>query len=1007
MIISDATSNRSVNKFVLLATSLAIVVVLLYLFLPFNSSVSRSTIPGTFYCDMEVTESDYFTSSGIQFDGGKTQNGDYSRSGKYSCFLKKAKENQYGVGFKLPDFKPGEMYKASVWRYREKGGDDGNLVVSGNGEGEFYKATKSIIKSVSGWELLEIIFRIPSYKTVDQISIYVFSEGHYPLYFDDLLVQKTSDGALPSNTSWSPQTIQLQLEEKAIRKLNEKRNQAFQNGILESSDDDWVKTKIINKSDNKKIKASLRLKGDWLDHLEDDKWSFRVKTKTGETFNRLRYFSLHTPKARAYLLEWVLHELFKQEDILTTYYDFLIVELNEKQQGVYAIEEHFDKVLLERQKRREGPIVRFSEDGFWAGMKRQTFQTEGIDHEVKINIKTPQAAPTTPFQEKKTISDKALHDQFEQAVILLEQYKQGQTAVEDVFDIESMAKYFAICDAFSAHHGIAWHNQRFYFNPVTGKLEPIGFDGFGEVPSLNNTFLGMGALNKRKVDKENIENFFFLDESFTRLYSFYLEKYTSRVFLNSFFAKIEEELVAREALLKTEFENYRFDLPQLIINAQRMHLLVLPYNEYSLRAYTQKVDKENKIIKVANFHSLPVEVIGAGKTSALMTDTFDQKSILEAYFNRKILSKRLQDTTAEVSHREMVEAHNDQEPVTYSQFSTKKENKYLFFKPLGIDSVFYTTIHDWKLDDGPTIHQSIFNNISLTSNEVYSVSDGLVFFKNGQHQVSESIVIPEGYRVIFEEGCQIDFIKKASFLSKSPVFMNGTEEEPIIIYSSDKSATGFSILQAPEESILHYTSFDQFNTLLKKGWTLTGAVTFYESDVLIDHCVFKNNLCEDALNIIRSEFNIENSLISNTFSDGFDSDFCKGTIKRTNFLNTGNDGMDFSGSVIFIEDVHIQKAGDKGVSVGEDTDASITNISIKDSNIAVAAKDLSMLIIEDIEMTNCSQGFIAFQKKPEYGGANIIIKKYSAENIKRLYNIREGSTLQLEGKIIAGEKLEN
>ncbi|MFT5383002.1 MAG: hypothetical protein ACI81W_000398, partial [Saprospiraceae bacterium] len=62
---------------------------------------------------------------------------------------------------------------------------------------------------------------------------------------------------------------------------------------------------------------------------------------------------------------------------------------------------------------------------------------------------------------------------------------------------------------------------------------------------------------------------------------------------------------------------------------------------------------------------------------------------------------------------------------------------------------------------------------------------------------------------------------------------------------------------------------------------------------------------------------------------------------------------------------------------------------------------------ENIEMTDCDQGFIAFQKKPEYGGANIIIKKYTANNIKRLHNIREGCTLQLEGKIITGEKLEN
>ena len=74
---------------------------------------------------------------------------------------------------------------------------------------------------------------------------------------------------------------------------------------------------------------------------------------------------------------------------------------------------NFDKVLLERQKRREGPIVRFSEDGFWEGMKRQMTQFESTDHDLKMSIKTPQAAPVTPFQETKTISTPILKEQFE------------------------------------------------------------------------------------------------------------------------------------------------------------------------------------------------------------------------------------------------------------------------------------------------------------------------------------------------------------------------------------------------------------------------------------------------------------------------------------------------------------------------------------------------------------------------------------------------------------------
>ena len=115
--------------------------------------------------------------------------------------------------------------------------------------------------------------------------------------------------------------------------------------------------------------------------------------------------------------------------------------------------------------------------------------------------------------------------------------------------------------------------------------------------------------------------------------------------------------------------------------------------------------------------------------------------------------------------------------------------------------------------------------------------------------------------------------------------------------------------------------------------------------------------------------------------------------------------MDFSGSVILITSALVDKAGDKGVSVGEDTDASINSITVKNSNIGVAAKDLSTLFIEDITLENCNQGFTAYQKKPEFGGAHIIVNKYTDKNIKRLHNIRVDCTLQLIDRMVEGERL--
>jgi hypothetical protein len=251
-------------------------------------------------------------------------------------------------------------------------------------------------------------------------------------------------------------------------------------------------------------------------------------------------------------------------------------------------------------------------------------------------------------------------------------------------------------------------------------------------------------------------------------------------------------------------------------------------------------------------------------------------------------------------------------------------------------------------------------------------------------------------------GIQIDLVKKAKFLSKSPVFMYGTESAPIRIHSSDRSGNGFTVIGADEKSVMHYVVFDQLNTLDYKGWKLTGAVTFYESDVEIDHCSFINNLCEDALNTIRCHFDYRNSLISQTLSDGFDADFCTGDIWDARFSNTGNDGMDFSGSVIRVHSAYVESAGDKGLSVGEEATVSVDYLEVNGAPTGVASKDLSRLSIGYIKLKNCNTGFAAYQKKPEYGSAYISVDKYEAENVRHLHLIEKGSVLELVGKEAEG-----
>ena len=180
--------------------------------------------------------------------------------------------------------------------------------------------------------------------------------------------------------------------------------------------------------------------------------------------------------------------------------------------------------------------------------------------------------------------------------------------------------------------------------------------------------------------------------------------------------------------------------------------------------------------------------------------------------------------------------------------------------------------------------------------------------------------------------------------------------------------------------------------------SLTGAVTFYESPVMFDGTDFLDIKAEDALNIIRSDFTMNNSFFNTTSSDGIDIDFGKGIVQNTTFNMIGNDAIDFSGSTIELYNLEIHSAGDKGISVGEASRVQGSNVIVTDSKIGFACKDLSSLILNSISIDNSSIGFAVFNKKSEFGPGKMKISDYKISNIETNYFVEENSTLLLDGR---------
>lgn len=171
--------------------------------------------------------------------------------------------------------------------------------------------------------------------------------------------------------------------------------------------------------------------------------------------------------------------------------------------------------------------------------------------------------------------------------------------------------------------------------------------------------------------------------------------------------------------------------------------------------------------------------------------------------------------------------------------------------------------------------------------------------------------------------------------------------------------------------------------------SLTGCISFYESNMLLESITFENSFCEDSVNIIRSKGKINNIIIKTSHSDALDIDFSEIIINNLSIENAGNDCLDLSGGFYKIDSVITNNCGDKSVSVGENSTLYIDNLVSNNSTTAIAVKDSSYTSIKNLKGENNQTCFLLYRKKQEFGPS--YLKVSNNECIVNSSYIQEGS----------------
>ena len=126
------------------------------------------------------------------------------------------------------------------------------------------------------------------------------------------------------------------------------------------------------------------------------------------------------------------------------------------------------------------------------------------------------------------------------------------------------------------------------------------------------------------------------------------------------------------------------------------------------------------------------------------------------------------------------------------------------------------------------------------------------------------------------------------------------------------------------------------------------------------------------------------------------ADFSTGTVKNTYLTHTGNDALDFSGSFIEVKRCELVHLGDKGMGCGEDSKITISDCSIKDARIGVAAKDLSRVEVQNLQISDSGIGYLAFVKKQAFGKSSIQVTGGTLTNVKQTTSVLDGCEIIMQ-----------
>jgi hypothetical protein len=757
------------------------------------------------------------------------------------------------------------------------------------------------------------------------------------------------------------------------------------NAALPRSGGEYVEAQLIY-PDGHVGKAEARYRGDFYWHWTQEKKSWRIKTRKSDLWNGMRWINLVVPKSAAIVDGHLSNWLAQQMGLLTPTSGVVEFWVNGENRGLHTLIEQPDELLLRRLGRMPtdlyvGELV--GDDTFF-GQNPKLFENPATWEKDAVNNHYPEdnKRPLEILCESLTRIDG----------------EPDMTRLRSLLDVQTMARFAFFRVLTQSGHYDDQHNWRLFYDPWKRGFEPLIWDPNAWhrlwAPGPNRPFFQIPLFSK-------------LDRRLAQDHVFRMELH--RAALHFFSNEQDGDLLAEWNRLRE----------QMWPAAQR---------DPALGAYFLYMDMEDVRADCESLDGSIRSYLQATQTVHLGTPIAARAEVLAATGNQLELRFEM-DGWRPAEALELLFAAEPPKGGTWMLWEEgvpnprrldlepwlhMEGNRVLLERPWlsGLEqtpvvppdrlfpmlghpkAVTYRIVFTHLSGTRPALEEVLVRTTSGNRQSVpwvkgleaktldgewgiFELADGLSpKVWNGRREL-HGITRLRG-PLTLEPGTQLLMAPGATLIVEGTLTALGTASKPILIgpIHPSQEPWGSFVLRSQKAngSRLEHVEIRSGSGLQDDLQEFSAMLSIHDAEnIVLRDCRFENNQrVDDMVHAVYVQgLQFERCHFRGAHMDSLDLDACSGSMVDSTIEESGNDAIDLMMSKFVVAHSLLAKNGDKGVSVGENSQALLLDCELKGNTSGVQSKDASILWARACRFEGNQTNVYAYLKNWQYGAGGI------------------------------------